>query len=89
LIPNNLIPFFWDLDAQGFNPASYPEYSIGRILELGDPEAVSWMRETFSAEQIRRVILTERRLSPKSATYWALIYGIPCRDVAALASDVF
>jgi len=41
-------------------------------------------RETFSATEIRRVIQTERRLSPKSATFWALIYGVPEAEVAAL-----
>ena len=85
MIPNNLIPFFWDIDIQGFDPAAYPEYAIGRILELGDPEAVSWMRATFSEEHIRAVIRNERRLSPKSAVFWALLYNIPSHDVAALA----
>ena len=85
VIPNNLIPFFWDIDTRGFDPAAYPEYTIGRILELGDAEAVSWMRATFSEEQIRAVIRTERRLSPKSASFWALVYDIPLQDIAALA----
>jgi hypothetical protein len=86
VIPNNLMPFFWDIDARGFDPAAHPEYAIGRILELGNPEAVLWMRATFSEEQIRTVIRTEHRLSPKSATFWALVYHIPCQDVAAFAS---
>ena len=73
------------MDAQEFDPSAYPEYTIARILELGDSEAVSWMRATFSEEQIRTVIRDERRLSPKSATFWALIYRIPVQDVAALA----
>ena len=85
VIPNNLIPFFWDIDTQTFDPAAYPEYVIGRILELGNPEAVAWMRATFAEEQIRAVIRSEHRLSPKSAAYWALIYGIPLQDVASLA----
>ena len=89
LIPNNLIPFFWDIDTQGFDPSAYPEYTIERILELGDPEAVSWMKATFSEEQIREVIHTDRRLSPKSATFWALIYDIAFQEVAALAPASF
>lgn len=86
MIPNNLIPFFWDVDTREFDPAAYPEYTISRILEFGDPEAVSWMRATFSEKQIRAVIRNERRLSRKSANFWALIYDIPARDVAALAT---
>ena len=85
MIPNNLTPFFWDIDTHEFDAAAFPEYTIGRILELGDPEAVAWMKATYSEEQIRAVIRSERRLSPKSATFWALIYGIPAQNVAALA----
>jgi len=87
MIPNNIVPFFWDIDTQKFDAAAYPEYAIWRILELGDPVAVSWMRATFSAEQIRMVICTERRLSPRSANFWALIYSIPFSMVTSLVHD--
>ena len=86
MIPNNLIPYFWDIETQGFDPAAYPEYSIARILELGDEESVAWMKATFAEGQIQEVVRNERRLSPKSANFWALVYDIPRQDVAALAS---
>jgi hypothetical protein len=54
------------------------------VLEYGDDEAVAWMRQTFSESEVRRVLSTERRLSRKSANYWALVYGIPSHEVAAL-----
>jgi len=75
---------FWDLNIDNFNPTAYPEYAIARVLELGDENAVKWMKETFSEADIRRVIVTERRLSRKSANFWALVYGIAPNDVAAL-----
>jgi hypothetical protein len=84
MIPKYLCPFFWDIDTESFDPQAYPEYTIERILELGTPEAVAWLREQFSEEQIKAVIINNRRLSRKSATFWALIYSIPSRDVAAL-----
>ncbi len=84
MIPNDLLPFFWDIDIHAFDPSAYPEYTIGRILELGNPEAVSWMKATFLEEQIKAVIRTERRLSPKSATFWALVYRIPFQEVTAI-----
>jgi hypothetical protein len=43
------------------------------------------MRENFGTPEIRRVICGERRLSAKSATFWALVYGIPETAVGALA----
>jgi len=84
MIPEHLKPFFWDVNAETFDPETYPEYTIGRILELGNEDAVKWLIATFSEEQIKEVIRTERRLSPKSASFWALIYNVPPDDIAAL-----
>jgi hypothetical protein len=84
MVPAQVRTLFWDTDLSVFNPASYPDYAIFRVLEFGDDIAVAWLRETFTQDEIRRVLLTERRLSPKSAQFWALIYGIPTHEVAAL-----
>ena len=85
MIPNELQGFFWDIDTQQFNPREHPDYAIGRILELGTEPAVAWMRATFTEEQIKKVIREDRRLSPRSANYWALMYEIPAEEVAALS----
>ena len=84
MLPQELHKLFWDINVATFDPAAYPQYSIGRVLELGDEKAVKWMRETFSEGQITEVIRTERRLSRKSANFWALVYHIPADQVAAL-----
>ena len=84
MIPQHLHPLFWDINLDNFNPAAYPDYTIARVLELGDEQAVIWMKENFSEADIKRVIATERRLSRKSANFWALVYGIAPEDVAAL-----
>ena len=84
MIPQHLHPLFWDVNLDSFNPTLFPDYTIARILELGDEIAVKWMRENFSESEIKRVIATERRLSKKSANFWALVYGMVPDDVAAL-----
>jgi Family of unknown function (DUF6922) len=84
MIPQYLNPLFWDVNLDNFSPAAYPEYTIARVLEYGDEQAVAWMKATFSETEIRRVISTEQRLSRKSANFWALVYGIAPQDVAAL-----
>lgn len=84
MIPQHLRPLFWDVNLDNFNPTASPEYTIARILEYGDERAVAWMKETFSEAEIKRVICTERRLSRKSANFWALVYGIAFHEVAAL-----
>jgi hypothetical protein len=85
MVPNALQHLFWDTNLATFEPAAYPDYTIFRVLEYGDDEALAWLRETFGASEIIRVIRAEQRLSPKSATFWALVYGIPEAEVAALA----
>ena len=87
MIPNQLQVLFWDANSDAFNPAAYPDYTIFRVLEYGDEEAVHWMRGMFSEAEIRRVLCTERRLTRKSANFWALVYGIPAGQVAALAEN--
>ncbi len=84
MIPQHLRYLFWDIRLEIFHPNDYPEYTIGRVLEYGDEEALAWLRDTFSAEQIKKVIRSERRLFRKSANFWARIYGIPNEEVAAL-----
>jgi hypothetical protein len=85
MIPKELKTYFWDIDTDKFEPKDYPDYTIFRILELGDNFAVEWLKETFSSEEIKRVIRTERRLSKKKAKYWAFIYEIDESEVSAFS----
>ncbi len=48
MIPQELSSLFWDIDTKSFVPQDYPEYTMERILELGDSEAVKWLEEQFS-----------------------------------------
>ena len=88
MIPQHLQVLFWDVNLDTFSPTAHPDYAIGRILEFGDEPAIAWMQKSFSATQIEQVIRTDRRLSRKSANYWALMYGIPSQEVAALHGGV-
>ena len=84
MIPSELEALFWDTDLERFKPAEYPDYAIFRVLEYGNEEALAWLRKTFSEAEIRRVLRSERRLSRKSANFWALLFGVPFHEVAAL-----
>ena len=88
MIPEHLRPLFWDLGLQNLDLESYPEHTIARVLELGDEPAVAWLRETFPRPAIEAVIRSERRLSRRSANFWALVYEIPSEQVAALCGHL-
>jgi hypothetical protein len=87
MIPRELRPLFWDINANEFSPASHPEYTIARVLECGDGAAVAWLQQVFPARAIAEVIRGERRLSRRTANFWALVYEIPAGEVAALRQD--
>ena len=81
---SRLQSLFWDVDVATFTPAAHPRYTIERVLEHGEDGDVAWLTRLFSAEQIRDVLRTDRRLSPRSANFWALVFDLPASDVAAL-----
>ena len=84
MIPRYLHTLFWDTNLENFDPLAFPTYTIGRILEYGNQDAIAWLKVTFSDIQIMDVVRTERRLSRRSANFWALVYGLPPDQVAAL-----
>ena len=86
MVPSNLRLSFWDTNLENFDPTAYPVYTIERVLEYGDEDAVAWLRRTFAQELILDVLRTDRHLTRLSANFWALFVGIPSGEVAALAS---
>lgn len=85
MVPQYLRLLFWDTNLQSFDPTTYPVYTIERVLEYGDEDAVAWLRRTFTDEQILGVLRSDRHLTPLSANFWALLFGVPAHEVAALA----
>jgi hypothetical protein len=79
-------PLFWDTNVDEFDPRRHPVYTIERVLEHGDEEDVVWLLRQFTTTQIEDVLRTNRRLSPRSANFWALVFHVPARSVAALSS---
>jgi hypothetical protein len=86
MVPRPLRLLFWDTKLESFDPTAYPRHTIERVLEYGNEEAVVWMERTFSREQIVDVLCTDRNLTPLSANYWAILFGIPASDIVVLRS---
>ena len=80
-------PLFWDVNLETFDPTAHPLYTIERVLEHGDEDDVGWLVGVFTKEQIHDVLRTDRRLSRRSANFWALVFDLPTREVAALHSE--
>jgi hypothetical protein len=78
--------FFWDVDPSQLDVDAYPHYVVERLLEVGDVPAVRWMLAAFAPEEIIQVLTTSRRLTPLSATFWALYFGVDKEAVPCLST---
>lgn len=83
-LPHFLKPYFWDVEFETIDFKKYRIYVLNRILEYGDESAVKWMWHNFKKSEIREVLSKFRGFSRKSAHFWAVILGIPRREVLCL-----
>lgn len=68
---------FWDTDINNIDMVKNKRYIIERILKFGDLDDYRWMRDTYSVEDIKNVILEERSdLDPKSLNFWCRNFDI-------------
>ena len=75
-LPPYTYRYFWDIDPAQLDADGYPTYVLERLLEYGDLPSVRWMLEHFSRQEITNVLQISGRLSPLSANFWALYFGI-------------
>lgn len=76
MLPGFLRPFFWDVDPATIDVGKHWHFVLERLLEVGDDAAIRWVMATFSDSQIISVVRHSARLSPKTANWWALKYGL-------------
>ena len=84
MVPEDLRSLFWDTNLERFNPRDYPVYTVERVLEHGDERGVAWLVANFRRDEIRQILRTSSRLSPRSATFWALVFEVPAEEVTVL-----
>jgi len=83
-LPGLFNRYFWDTDVSRLNPQDRPYYVIQRLLEIGNDEAVRWVRKNFSEEQIGETIQKRRGFSPKTARFWSSFLKIPPEEIVCL-----
>jgi hypothetical protein len=84
MIPANIKLYFWDTDTEKLNPEDYPEYIISRVLEYGRPDAVRWVFDTFDEKLIRQTLKKNRVMSPKTAEFWRIFFGLRKDEISCL-----
>ena len=84
-LPPYTYRYFWDIDPTRLDVDGYPIYILERLLEYGDLPSVRWMLEHFSRQEITGVLQASRRLTPLSANFWALYFGLDRERVSCLS----
>ena len=82
-LPKFLKKYFWDVDFNKLEVDKSRLFVLRRILEYGDEQAVQWMNNNFSRNEINK-LLSFARINPQSANYWALVLGIKKENVLCL-----
>jgi hypothetical protein len=83
-IPKFLKKYFWDVDFDKLDVKAHSQDILTRLLEYGDEKAIRWMKRNFTKDEIADVLFHLRTVSPKSANFWALIFGIDRKKVLCL-----
>ncbi len=84
MIPKFLKKHFWDVDISKVDKKKNAQFVIERILDYGDKKEVEWMKKNYDLDQIKNVVRNSRRLSLRSANYWAVIFDLKRDEVLYL-----
>lgn len=83
-LPEFLHPYFWDVEFKNVDIEKNPDFVLKRIIDRGDTRAFMWVMKKFSLNDIRKLILTSRDLSARTANFWAFVMGIDSKRVPCL-----
>lgn len=89
LIPDFLRSYFWDVKFENLNLEKSRTFILKRVLDRGDIEALGWMRQNYTNQEIEKLLLTSRDISPKTANFWALFLNVDIKKVPALENPLF
>lgn len=75
-INENLKPFFWDVNIDTLDREKHKQYIISRMFNFGDDEAIKWVQEEYTDEEIENVARNSRNFTKKSAEFLKNIYNL-------------
>lgn len=72
-VPSFLRPLLWDVDPATLKKDKNKSFMITRIAEKGTMRAVTWLRDTYTLRDIKRIVGRSNNVSDKTKNYWRLI----------------
>ena len=73
---------FWDSNSVDYEKNSAT--IIERALEFGNPEQIRAVFKHYHRAQVEEVLQKSRRLTPKSANFWADYFDLPKKYILCL-----
>jgi len=68
---------FWDIDIQDLNMEQHKPYVLGRVLEFGKLSDWKLIRNYYGLDEIKRIGLEMRIMSPQALSFLSLITHTP------------
>jgi len=70
-LPSFLEQYFWDVDFDKLSFNKSKTFILKRVLDRGNDKAIKWLLQYYTKEDIKKLLLSSRDLSPKTASFWA------------------
>ena len=83
-LPKFLEKYFWEVEFKKLNFEENKDFITGRLLEYGDPKALRWLFNYVEKKTIKDILFRKKGLSPKSANFWAVFFGLPREKILCL-----
>ena len=82
--PDSVKSLHWDTPWENLDEKLHARYIIERIAEYGDVDDLKWLFSVYSEEEIRETIKISKRLSVKTAYFFAKILDIPEKSILCI-----
>lgn len=83
-LPIFLKEYFWDVDFNALDFKKSKVFILKRVIDRGDTKALNWIRQNYTNQEIKRLLLSTRDISPKTANFWADYLKIDHKKVLCL-----
>ena len=72
---------FWDVGPRKLDAEKNAQFIIGRVLDFGNLKEWEVIKNFYGLVKIRKVAQKHIFFDPRSANFWAMIFGIPFKNL--------
>ena len=76
MLPIEFKKYFWDTEFNKLDIKKNRKYIISRLFCEGDINCITWIKQTYSYDEIIETVKTSRRFTPITANFLKNVYNI-------------